>query len=410
MTRNVDHLVELYEPELREFESTLQGILYRSQHLRMWKEGDQWYLWCDQCRHWEPIDKKTRGLVVDSHVCPFCFRKASGLHHKCELETHTLIRLDNTYGYWVEWSLYNGVLKIKSAHQVAYWTETQEYVRGIIYTMNGCLGQYCNRNWRHVRQYYGYWKYHGAFYDAEPFAADEDDPWDYAIKSKREYYQFISQGMNLKSDQVKFISNGLYDQNQLEYIRAFDLHDAKTVHKYTKYMKKYLCRSEYSGWNVYTLDYLARNDIRIYDYKDYCDMCQTLGRKPDKPKDFKYWHDQIADACEVKKNEHLARLIRERGKSLIGYEQKNTLIKPIETYNELIDVSKELHNCIRTYAEKYAKGNTDLYCMIVDGKLIGAIEIRQKRLVQARADHNASLPAKQQKIVNRWCTQQGVRV
>lgn len=410
MTRNVDHLVELYDPHLSEFECTIHGILHRSEQLRMWKDGEQYYLWCDQCRQWHAIDKQTKRMVIDSNVCPWCFRKASGMKYTCDIDTHTLIRLDDTFGYWVNWKLHNGKLTVMSAEQVAYWSETQEYVRNIIYTMNGCVGWWTQGHWRCVPRHYSYWKYHGAFYDAEPFDVGyDDDPWEHAIHSKRSYYQFISQGMNLKSDQVQFISKGLYDQNQLEYIRAFDLHDAQTVHKYTKYMKKYICRSEYGGWNVHTLDYLNRNDIRLYDYADYCEMCRTLGRKPDKPKDFKFWHDQVAAAVEVKKNEQVSLQIRKRSAILPTYENKATLIRAISSYDELMDVAKQLHNCIRTYAERYAEGKCDLYCMMVKGKLVGAIEIRDKRLIQARADHNGDLPPKQMSTVNKWCQQIGVR-
>lgn len=407
LTKDVGALVEIYEPELVEFEPTIEGILYRSEQLRIWKEDEQYYLWCDQCRQWHPIDKQTKKMVIDSHVCPFCFRKASGMKYTCDIITHTLIRLDDTYGYWVEWQLHHGIIKVLKAIQVAYWSETKEYVRNIIYTMSGCVGWWGQNYWRHVRQTYGYWKYHGAFYDAEPFAADADDMWEYGIHSKKEYYQFISQGMNLKSDQKKFISQGLYDQNQLEYIRAFDIHDSQTVHKYTKYMKKYICRSEYGGWNVHTLDYLSRNDIRIYDYADYCDMCRMIGRKPDKPKDFKYWHDQVAAAAEIKKNEQVSLQISKRSEVLPSYKKKATLIKPIASYEELMDVSKTLHNCIRTYAEKYANGSTDLFCMIIKGKLVGALEIRKNELIQARADHNENLPSIAMKSVHQFCTQIG---
>lgn len=407
MTRNIDHLVDLYEPELSEFESTIKCILRRSEQLRMWKDGDQYYLWCDQCQQWHPIDKQTKGFVIDSHVCPFCFRKASGMKYTCDIDTHTLIKLDNTFGYWVDWMMHNGTLTIKRACQVAYWSETSEYVRSIIITMNGCVGEYWNDRWRHVRQYYGYWKYHGSFYAAEPFTGYEDDPWEYAVHSKRSYYQFIAQNIELKSDQKKFISQGIYDENQLEYIRAFDLHDAKTVHKYTKYMKKYICRSEYGGWNVHTLDYLARNDIRLYDYSDYCDMCRTLGRKPDKPADFKFWHDQVQEAVQVKKNEAVSLQIAKRSEMLPSYERKQTHIKPIASYEELINVSKTLHNCIRTYAENYAEGTTDLFCMMIGGKIVGALEIRKNRLIQARADHNGDLPSAAMKAVHQFCTQIG---
>lgn len=407
MSRNIDHLVELYEPELSEFESTIKWILRRAEQLRMWKERDQYYLWCDQCQQWHPIDKKTKGFVIDSHVCPFCFRKASGMKHACDIDTHTLIKLDNTYGYWVDWMLYKGELIVKRAQQVGYWSETSEYVRNIILTMNGCVGWWGKNQWRYVRQIYGYWKYHGAFYDVEPFDGYEDDPWEYAIHSKRSYYEFIAQNIELKSDQKKFISEGIYDQNQIEYIRAFDLHDAKTVHKYIKYMKKYVCRPEYGGWNVHTLDYLNRNDIKIYDYADYCDMCRLLGRKPDKPTDFKFWHDQMAAAAEVKKNEQVSLQISKRSEVLPSYKKKATLIKPISSYEELMDVSKTLHNCIRTYAEKYASGTTDLFCIIVKEKLVGALEIRKNELIQARADHNGRLPASAMKNVHQFCMEIG---
>lgn len=407
MTRNIDHLVDLHTPSEDEFESTIKGILRRAEQLRMWKERDQYYIWCDQCQQWHPIDKRTKGFVIDSHVCPFCFRKASGMKYTCHLDTHTLIRLADTFGYWVDWMLHNGKLIVKKMYQVAYWSDTSEYVRNILGTMSGCVGWWSQSHWRCTRKIWGYWRYHGAFYDAEPFDGYEDDPWEFAIHSKRSYYQFVAQNIELKSDQKKFISEGIYDQNQIEYIRAFDLHDAKTVHKYTKYMKKYVCRSEYGGWNVHTLDYLARNDIRLYDYDDYCSMCRTVGRKPDKPTDFKFWHDQIAKAAEVKKNEAVSLQIAKRSEVLPSYEKKATLIKPIASYEELMDVSKTLHNCIRTYAEKYAKGQTDLFCMIVGGKLVGAIEVRNKQLIQARADHNEDLPTAAMKQVHQFCTEIG---
>lgn len=406
MTRDYSDRVQIVEPNLDEFTSTVEGVLERCGMLRFFKINGQQYIYCDQCHQWEPIDKKTRQMVNDSHVCPMCFRRAKGIKLKCNIMTHCLIRPSETdQGYWVEWALVDGELMIYKAHQVAYWDGDNEYVRNIIWTINGCVGWLCRDTWRKTRPgYYNRWRYWDAFYDTEPY---EDDPWDSVASTKREYYNFIAQTIELKSDQKKFISQGLYNENQLEYIRAFDLHNAKDVHKYTSYMKTYLCRSDYGGWNVHTLDYLYRNKIPLYDWDDYCDMCVLLGRKADHPKDFKHWHDQIAAVAEIKKNEKVSLQIAKRAKKLPSFEKKNATIKPIGSFEELTNVSKTLHNCIRTYAERYAKGQTDLFCMIINGQLVGAIEVRDKRLIQARADHNGDLPTVAMKQVHQFCTEIG---
>lgn len=404
MRRDYEDLVEYYEPKLSEFDNTIEGLLLASGQLRYFVKDGQQYIWCDQCRRYEPIDKKTRQMVNDSHICPMCFRKAKGIKLKCDVDTHVCAQIDG-YGYWVDWELKDGVLKTRHAHQVAYWEGTNEYVRDILLTMNGCVGWSPNGRWRKVRPgWYGMFKYHGCFYSTDPY---EDDPWDYAVRTKREYYNCIAGDCELKSDQRKFISQGLYNETQVEYIRAFDLHDPKQVHKYTSYMKTYRCRREYGGWNVHTLDYLYRKKIPLHDWADYCAMCELLGRKVDHPKDFVYWHDQVATAAEVKKNEKVSLQIAKRSKVLPSYEKKNATIKPIGSFEELVDISKKLHNCIRTYAEKYAKGQTDLFCMIVNGQLVGAIEVRDKRLIQARADHNGNLPTVAMKQVHQFCTEIG---
>lgn len=408
MTKNIDHLVELYDPDLSEFEPTVEMYIRFVRDLRMWKEGDQYLLWCDQCQQWHPIDKQTRQYVIDSHICPWCFRKADNMRHSCNIDTHLLIMLEDTYGYWVNWQLHNGVLKIKSAYQVAYWSETTEYVRNIIGTMSGGIAWWEKSHWRRSRTNWGsgYWRYHNDFIH-EAYWNDPDDPWEYAVSSKREYYELVANTIELKSDQKKFITKGLYEENQLEFIRAFDLHDAQTVHKYTKYMKKHYCRPEYGGWNVHTLDYLYRNNIPLHDYYDYCNMCRILGRKPDKPTDFWHWHNQVQEAVQIKKNKAVSLLIAKRSEELPSYEQKQTHIKPIASYEELMDVSKTLHNCIRTYAERYADGRTDLFCMTIGDKIVGALEIRKKELIQARADHNGVLPPAAMKAVHQFCTQIG---
>ena len=406
MAKDYSRCVDIYEPELSEFESTVEGVLRRQKQLRFWKDGSQWFIWCDQCRQWEPIDKRAKQMVNDCHVCPMCFRNADGIKLTCDLKVNQPIMLTENHGFWVSWSLKNGVLKINSARQVAYWCGDKEYVRNIVRTMNGCIGWMDRDNWRLVRPgWYNKWKYWDCFYHAADF--DDGDLWGYYIASKKDYYRFIAQLIPLKSDQVKFISQGLYNQDQLEYIRAFDLHDPKQVHKYASYMKTYRA-IETDNFNVHTLDYLWRNRIPLSDYRDYVGWCQLLGRKADKPTDFWHWHDEIMKAVEVKKDQATEQAILMRAAKLPAYVNKKTAIRPIESIRHLTEVSQALHNCIRTYAERYSKGETDLYCMTIDDKIVGALEIRKNKLEQARADHNAVLPPIAMQTVHQFCTQIGV--
>ena len=410
-----DYFVKLKPAQLWEFKQGCVSRMKASGQLRMWKEGEQWFVWCDRCQRYEPVDQLTRQDVEASYVCPMCFREAYGLKKQRRVDCHNYFRLEDSYGYEVKWHWEAGKIMVDGAYQVAYW-DGDEYVRDIVIGMGYGLGHYWDKErtgWRYVRPgWYSCHKYYGYFWDAD--STDEDPEavaWEQMVYSKRSYYESITttNAITLKSDQRKFISQGLYSLKQLRFIQVFDLHSRKQVRKYRGYINKFVCRpdDDKRGWNVYTLDYLWRNKIPLHDFRDYENMCKQLGRKPDKPKDFQHWHDEVAKMVEIKKNKKVSLQIAKRAKKLPSFEKKNATIKPIGSFEELTNVSKTLHNCIRTYAARYAEGMTDLFCLIVGGKLVGAIEVRDKRLIQARADHNGDLPPIAMKQVHQFCTEIG---
>lgn len=382
--------------------AAMVGHNQRKKTLYLWKDGEQTKAWCSICQHTDTITKETAQDISAAHICPFCFRPLDRIR-KSDNETGEVYVQDGSNGYHLRYRMERGELKVTGCDHVAAWDGNKEYVRAIIKTMNGCIGRMANNGWRQVRTtYYGYHTYEPMFW---PLRVLQDGDIAWTVDSKKEYYRRMAIGLNLKSDQIKFISQGLYCQNQLAYIAEFDLHSRKDVLKYRRYMKQHPADAEHT-YNKATLDYLYRNGIHLSDYNDYVDNCRKINRKPDKPKDFKHWHDEVIKAVRIKENEQTSRKIQKRAETLKGMETKEKQIRPIKDYPELMVVGQTLHNCIRTYAERYAEGKCDLFCLIVKGEMVGAIEVAKNELVQARGDHNEQLPADYNRFVKKWFTEQ----
>ena len=370
--------------------------------LRLWKEGEKQMIWCDQCQRYEEISPELLKDVKKSRVCPMCFRESSGTS-TVDIMDHRYVS-DGRYGYdvWFKWE--KGKLEVMSADQVAYWNHN-EYVSGIVHTMSYTLGRTADTRWRKVRKRYGgYMVYLGDFYDLDSLKQKSTDElcWEVMVTSKKSYYNYIGTGLNLKTNQIKFISEGLFTRGMLEYIEAFDLKSKAQVYKYAKYIRENPCSDGLAikvHLNPAYLDYLWRNKIRLVDYEDYMRGCKQIGRKLDKPKDFKHWHDEVTIAVEVKMNKQNTAMIQERAKGLKHYEKGEVVMKPIESFEECVRIGHTLHNCIRTYAERYARGECDLYYISDKGQIVVAVEVRHGKVKQARSDHNGTMPAKYNKVL-----------
>lgn len=393
--------VELKEIDQEDAMEVARWAMRRAHKLRLWKDGEKQMIWCDQCQRYEEISPALLKDVKKSRVCPMCFRESSGTSTVDIMDHRFVADANHGWDVWFAWS--KGKLKVTDAEQVAYWG-ANEYVRGIVRTMSYCLGRTENDKWRKVRKQYGYTTYFNDFYELETIKEKDTDHivWDYMVGTKKEYYKYISGGLNLKTNQIKFISEGLFSRGQLEYIEAFDLKSKAQVYKYAKYIRENPCFDGLAiqvHLNPAYLDYLWRNDIRLVDYEDYMRGCRVLGRKLDKPRDFRHWHDEVTIAVEAKRNKYSAAMIPERAKELKHYEKGDIVMNPVETFEQCGRIGQTLHNCIRTYAERYAKGECDLYYITDAGKITVAIEVRKGKVIQARADHNSMMPTKYDKVL-----------
>lgn len=358
----------------------LERETIRIQNMMIWtRKNGSVRFYCTECQRYETVSSKEWRRIRIAGVCPMCFNSP----HKYSNTTEHYFEgrfIEGCEGYktGVRWKFgKDSQLIYKHVFHREGW---EQYRKGIINGMCYALCTDYTNEWKKCRSDYSYF-----FYNLEDMGEYHHS------LTKRQYYE----GMEiegLKSDQVRFIRQGVFNKSQVQFIQAFDLHDPEDVYKHARYIKRHLTPKDHHGkWNRYTLDYLDRYDISPLDYRDYEDQCKELGFKPDKPKDFRERHEKYSQMVETKRSAEADERIMKRIESLMKFQHGNVVILPFASCDELIQCGKNLHNCIGGYIPQYRDGECDLYHMDIDGVLTAAIEIRDGKLIQARADHNQSI-------------------
>lgn len=83
-------------------------------------------------------------------------------------------------------------------------------------------------------------------------------------------------------------------------------------------------------------------------------------------------------------------------------ELKNYKIKLPHTGKELFEWSEVLHNCISSYFQPIKNKETIIYGFFKDEALVFAVEIEDKKVVQASTKYNNELADEHRKILARW--------
>ena len=87
------------------------------------------------------------------------------------------------------------------------------------------------------------------------------------------------------------------------------------------------------------------------------------------------------------------------------FENKKYIIIPAKSISALIDESKQQNNCVRTYAERIAKNECDIYFMRFissQDKSLVTVEVRNNKIVQKRTKNNEKTSKEQDKFLNLW--------
>lgn len=209
---------------------------------------------------------------------------------------------------------------------------------------------------------------------------------------------------------LKFMQRHNITYEELEILKYYQKENIKTI-RYFANLNIY----EIVRFNV-DLDIL-KNETKIsrnsiYEYNDYLRIAKLLEYDmKDKsvlyPSNINEAHDRVVKLYETNKSKKIQNAVKKRFKELMknSYENKRYAIFPANSVSSLEQESKQQNNCVKTYAENYAKGITDIYFMrlITDkNKSLVTVEVQNNKIVQKRTKNNQQTTKEQDKFLDMW--------
>lgn len=378
---------------------------------RLWyKRTKKGYLCkCAKCGREYEVTSEILEQIKDSGKCFMCantVKPIKGLQHDYAERREWLSiknEKDAENGYEVMWKTTEGEPTITSCRHVLHRESGQTWLCGIQKTM-GYLGTIWDpKKWLYWR------KERPSYYEYLNFFSSVDDIEEDAKQTRKKFYQSVplcDTLRHLKSNQQTFIRNGIFNENQILYIKLFDLNYSLDLAKHKKYIQYHACPEIDEKFNVHLLDYLDRTDQSIRIYCDYVQACRQLGEKPAKPADLQEAEQALLDKIEMANNAKMNQQIIERRSELEAKEfSKGAFaIHVFKDIEEMQSVGRKLKNCIgKMYVSPYAEKRTDVYYGTNEGKITFAFEINKNRLVQLRAFANKEVDLPTKEFVAEWC-------
>lgn len=218
-------------------------------------------------------------------------------------------------------------------------------------------------------------------------------------------YKFIKQNL-------EYIRKHRLTINEIvvfEYIKSQNI---KIIKKYSN-VSDHLKRFKRWKINFETADREILNlNNKIYEYYDYLMFAEELGydmkdKKILYPKNMIEEHNKLQKMVEIKNSKKIDSSIRQRSKQLSKnkFQDKKYIIFPASSYESMIDESSQMNNCVKTYAERIAIGECDIYFMRLlenTSKSLVTVEVRDNKVVQKRTKNNYPTTPGQDKFLEMW--------
>lgn len=217
----------------------------------------------------------------------------------------------------------------------------------------------------------------------------------------------------VEKDYYQFMKKNDIDIYQLDILKVYKKPDIENIN----FLNKFYISDVKSVSKLVKLDKLINyaKEMRNFDIKMYIDYIgflkklkiDTSNKRYLFPENLKEKHDEYSRQILIKDNAKVNRKIKKRYKQLKknSFNDKNYMLIPAESFISLEDESKELNHCVRTYAEKYADGNCDIYFMREcekPTKSLITIEVIDGKIRQSRTKNNGSPDNKQSNFIKKW--------
>lgn len=220
------------------------------------------------------------------------------------------------------------------------------------------------------------------------------------FKVDKKYYNFMKE-INITTSLFKALQ--LYPTYDIEILKFID-----NYCYYFNEIKKYVDIKELKEY--FDKQKLVKENIN--EYYDYIEWCIKLklnlkDRNVLFPKDFMEEHDRIEKQIIINKDSKINDRIESISKilNINTYEDDKYIIFPASSIDSLLDESRQMHNCVRTYVERYSNNECQIYFMRYKdniNKSLITIEVNGNKVVQAREKYNRNINDEERKIINRF--------
>ncbi|AMC94234.1 hypothetical protein AOC36_09635 [Erysipelothrix larvae] len=164
--------------------------------------------------------------------------------------------------------------------------------------------------------------------------------------------------------------------------------------------------------NKKTLSYIVANDYEVSIYNDYLRFAKKLGYELYRnrvlyPPDLHRAHDDAyknLNEVELEKYAEGFKIHFEMNKAHI-LERDGLLIRPAQEPFELINESKFLKHCVKSYVDKVADGTAEILFVRkkdTPNEPYITVEVMGKRITQARGKNNCPAPKEVQEFLVNW--------
>ena len=209
----------------------------------------------------------------------------------------------------------------------------------------------------------------------------------------KSYLEFMQQN-NITYKELRTLQLlKIKDHNLIQYLS--ELHDLKELLEYCKPYDLYNYKLK-DTW-LY-LDYIKFCKELRYDIKDKSILY---------PKNLRAKHDELQNLVKINKDKQTRKQIKARYNKIKQntYENKKFVIYPTRSIEEMINESAQQNNCVKTYADRVAKGRCDIYFMRLVNereKSLVTVEVRGNKVVQQRIKNNMDTTPEQKRFLKKW--------
>lgn len=175
-----------------------------------------------------------------------------------------------------------------------------------------------------------------------------------------------------------------------------------------------ITKNKYANINIskYSFDYFKMQDTSLHTIKDYYRFCEELALPMNHankyPDDIKKAHDDLMVKIETVKSKEKDEAILKRvnsGLNKLRFADDKYVITPANSSEDLIRESAKLNHCVKTYADKYANGLTNIFLVRKRENVnepFYTLELTDNGIKQLRGNNNCKPTNEVVEFINKW--------